>query len=32
MSTIYKTAFKKRLNDIIKDLKFNKCEILEETL
>tara|TARA_B100000427_G_C15510778_1_gene596089 strand:- start:703 stop:1098 length:396 start_codon:yes stop_codon:yes gene_type:complete len=32
MSTIYKTAFKKRLIDIIKDLELNKCELLEETI
>ncbi|MBI60316.1 hypothetical protein CL657_03765 [bacterium] len=32
MSNIYKLAFKKRLTDIIKDLKLNKCELFEETL
>ena len=32
MSNIYKLAFKKRLNDIINELKLNKCELFEETL
>jgi len=32
MGSLYKNAFKKRLNDIIKDLKLNQCDLFEEAL